>query len=172
MTDEGMLTGDQSQRMARYEAVKGKVQQDVNAEIAGAADHFEEHEHEKAAAVGGQLKRKALDDVANTDAELERARTVARVSQVIDYLFYLVYGLISLQIILDLLGARRGNGFRSFIDTLCAPFLAPFSSLMPSVGNGTFQLRLSYVFALIVYLLLHMAINGLLRLLAHRKTEI
>jgi uncharacterized protein YggT (Ycf19 family) len=172
MTDESMLSDDQSRRLARYEAVKGKVQQDVNAEIANSADHFEKDEHAQAAAVGGQLKRKALDDVINTDAELERSKGIARVSQIIDYLFYLVYGLISLQIVLDLLGARRGNGFRNFIDTICSPLLAPFNSLMPSVGSGNFQLRLSYVFALIVYLLLHLAINGLLRLLAHRKTQI
>jgi hypothetical protein len=58
------------------------------------------------------------------------------------------------------------------METVCAPLLAPFKSLMPSVGSGSFQLRLSYVFALIVYLLLHLAINGLLRLLASRKTAI
>jgi uncharacterized protein YggT (Ycf19 family) len=172
MTDESLLANDESNRQARYEAIKGKVQQEVNAEIANHADHFEEQEHAQAAAVGGQLKRKALNEIASAEAELERSRGVARVSQVIDYLFYLVYGLISLQIVLDLLGARRGNGFRNFIDTICSPLLAPFNSLMPSVGSGNFQLRLSYVFALIVYLLLHMAINGLFRLMAHRKTQI
>ena len=78
--------------------------------------------------------------------------------------------MISLQISLDLMGARRGNGFRVFIETVCAPLLAPFKGLMPSVGGGGFQLRLSYVFALVAYLLLHMAINGLLRLLASRNT--
>ena len=65
-----------------------------------------------------------------------------------------------------------GNSFRDFIDTVCTPLLAPFNNLMPSVGRGSFQLRLSYVFALIVYVLLHAAINGMLRLLAHRKTAI
>src|SRR5262245_58774247 len=111
MTDEGMLANDELNRQARYEAVKGKVQQEVNAEIANHADHFDEHEQAQVAAVGGDLKRKALNEVVNTESELERSRGVARVSQVIDYLFYLAYGLISLQIVLDLLGSRRGNGF-------------------------------------------------------------
>jgi uncharacterized protein YggT (Ycf19 family) len=97
---------------------------------------------------------------------------VSHISQVVDYLFYLIYGLISLQISLDLLGARRGNGFRDFIESVCAPLLAPFKGLMPSVGSGGFQFRLSYVFALVAYLLLHMAINGLLRIMASRKTAI
>lgn len=172
MIDKNRLAVDESNRITQYEAVKGRVQEEVNAEIANHADRLDENEQSQAAAVGGQLKRKALSEVVNTEAELERSRGVARVSQVIDYLFYLIYGLISLQITLDLLGARRGNGFRNFIDAITAPLLAPFNSLMPSVGSGSFQLKLSYVFALIVYLLLHMAINGLLRLLALRKTAI
>src|SRR6185295_439038 len=74
MTDESMLANDEVNRQARYEAVKGKVQQDVNAEIANHADHFNENEHAQAAAVGGELKRKALNDVASTEAELVRSR--------------------------------------------------------------------------------------------------
>lgn len=172
MENESSAPIDQSNRVAQYEDVKGKVQQEVNAEIASHADNLDEHERAQAATVGRRLKHKALNEVIDTDSEVERARGIARISQFVDYLFYLIYGLISLQIALDLLGARRGNGFRNFIDTICAPLLAPFNSLMPSVGSGSFQLRLSYVFALIVYLLLHMAINGLLRLLASRKTAI
>lgn len=172
MADKNPLSVDESNRISQYESVKGKVQEEVNAEIASHADRLNERERSQAAEVGGELKRKALTEVVGTENELERSKTVARVSQVIDYLFYLVYGLISLQIILDLLGARRGNGFRDFIDAVSAPFLAPFNNLMPSVGRDSFQLRLSYIFALIVYALLHAAINGLLRLLAHRKTAI
>jgi uncharacterized protein YggT (Ycf19 family) len=172
MENESPITVDESNRTARYEDVKGKVQQDVNAEIASQGGRLDEHERDQVAAVGDRLKRKAMKEVIDTDADVERARGVARISQVIDYLFYLIYGVISLQILLDLLGARRGNGFRDFIDAVCAPLLAPFKGLMPSVGSGSFQLRLSYLFALVVYLLLHMAINGLLRLLASRKTAI
>jgi len=172
MSKEGSLAVDESNRAARFEDIKGKVQQEVNAEIASHADRLGEDERAQAAAVGGQLKNKALNEVVSAEAELERARRIARISQYIDYLFYLIYGLISLQIALDLLGARRGNGFRNFVETVCAPLLAPFNSLMPSVGSGSFQLRLSYVFALVVYLLLHMAVNGFLRLLGSRKTAI
>lgn len=172
MTDENKLTTDEYNRIVQHEAVKERVQQEINTEIASHADRLDERERAQAQAAGEELKRKALTGVIKTESELERSKSVARLSQVIDYLFYLIYGLISLQIALDLMGARRGNSFRNFIDTVTAPLLAPFNSLMPSVGSGSFQLRLSYVFALIVYVLLHLAINGLLRLLAHRKTAI
>jgi len=172
MENDRSLAVDEYNRAAQYENVKGKVQQEVNAEIASHADQLNENEREQAAEVGGRLKHKALNEVIDTETELERSRGIARFSQFVDYLFYLIYGMISLQITLDLLGARRGNSFRNFVDTICAPLLAPFNSLMPSVGSGSFQLRLSYVFALIVYLLLHMAIIGFLRLLGSRRTMI
>jgi uncharacterized protein YggT (Ycf19 family) len=172
MENESPATVDQSVRTDRYEDVKEKVQQEVNAEIADEARRLSEQERVQVAAVGDQLKRKALKEVIDTEVDVERARGIARLSQVVDYLFCLIYGLISLQISLDLLGARRGNDFRDFIETVCAPLLAPFKGLMPSVGSGGFQLRLSYAFGLVAYLLLHMAINGLLRLLASRKTAI
>jgi len=37
---------------------------------------------------------------------------------------------------------------------------------------GSMQLMLSYVVALVVYALLHMAVNGLLRLFAEKKSAI
>src|SRR5262245_20007507 len=172
MTDKSAVTIDEENRVAQYETVKGKIQQEVTAEVVDQATSLDERERAKVAEVGRELKRKSLTGLASAETELERSKTVGRISQVIDYLFYLAYGLICLQIALDLLGARRGNTFRNFIDTVSAPLLAPFNSLMPSLGSGSFQLRLSYVFALVVYLLLHMAVNGLLRLLAQRKTEI
>src|SRR5262245_29468925 len=120
MENESSVAIDQSNRTAQYEDVKGKVKQEVNAEIASHADHLNEPERAQVATFGRQLKHKALNEVINTEAELERARGIARFSQFVDYLFYLIYGLISLQISLDLLGARRGNDFRNFIDTVCA----------------------------------------------------
>src|SRR5262245_15209082 len=156
MENESPASVDQSNRAAQYENVKGKDQQEVNAEIADEARRLSEQERVQVAAVGDQLKSKALKEVIDTEVDVERARGIARLSQVVDYLFYLIYGLISLQISLDLLGARRGNDFRDFIETVCAPLLAPFKGLMPSVGSGSFQLRLSYVFALVVYLLFHL----------------
>jgi uncharacterized protein YggT (Ycf19 family) len=110
--------------------------------------------------------------VAATESEIGRARTAARASQIIDFIFYVIYSLIGLQILLDLMGARRGNGFRSLIDTLTTPFLSPFESLIQSISAGRFQLQLSYLVALVVYILIHIGINSLLRMFVERKTTI
>lgn len=172
MIEDEKLAIDESQRIAEHEAVKRDARQGVHAEIAGHAERLDEHDKARAAAVGEHLKQKAITEVVDTETELERARGVARISQVVDYIFYVIYGLIGLEIILDLLGARQSNAFNRFIEAMSSPFLAPFRGLMSDPASGRFQLKLSYIFALIVYILLHLAINGLLRMIAHRKTAV
>jgi hypothetical protein len=53
------------------------------------------------------------------------------------------------------------------------PFYAPFRGIVasPSTDSGH-TLLLPIVIALVAYVILHLLINGLLRMLAHRKTEI
>lgn len=97
---------------------------------------------------------------------------VANISQVIDYAFCVLYGLLALLIALELIGAREGSGFKQLLNTVTAPFLAPFKGLMPDPAVGSFQLMTSYIIGLVVYLLLHMAINGALRLFVIRKTTV
>jgi len=102
---------------------------------------------------------------------MERARAIARVNQFVDYVFFLIYGLVGLMIGPELLGARNWSGFMRFMTAVTTPLLAPFKGLMPDPAVGSFQLMLSYVVALVVYLLLHKAIKGLLRILVFRETS-
>jgi uncharacterized protein YggT (Ycf19 family) len=118
------------------------------------------------------LKEKAVREVTGTERELERARVVARGSQVVDYAFYLVYGIITVAIVLEAIGARESAGFKQFVDAIAWPFVAPFRGIMNDPAVGSFRFMLSYVVALVAYVLLHAAINGLLRIFAHRKTAV
>jgi uncharacterized protein YggT (Ycf19 family) len=165
------LAQDEADRSARYQEVKDEVRDRMKSEVSQNAG-LTESERAEVAGVGTHLKDKAVGELVETDREVERARGAARVSQIVDYVFYLIYSLIGLEILLELLGARENNAFKNFIDTISAPFLLPFNTLMPDLGAGRFQLRLSYIMALIVYLILHVAINGLLRLFVHRKTTV
>ncbi len=166
------LAVDETNRLAHHEAVKSEVRSEINSEIARNAEQLDSSDQARAQVVGEKLKDKAMREMETTETEIEKARWAARLSQFIDYVFYLIYGLITLEIFLDLMGARQGNAFREFIDTISAPVLAPFKNLMPDPVNGRFQLRLSYIFALVFYILLHLAVNGLLRMVAHRKTSV
>ncbi len=71
------------------------------------------------------------------------------------------------------MAARKGAGFVQFVYSLSDPFYVPFKGIVasPSVDGG-YTLALPIVVALIVYFLLHLGINGLLRLGAHRKVAI
>lgn len=172
MKDEEKLAADEARRIAQPESVKGEVREKVHAEIAREADRRTTNDHGTARDLAAALERKAVREVAATEAELERAQAVARVSQIADYLFYLVYGIIGLEIVLDALGARQSAGFKQFVDAIAAPFLTPFHRLMIDPGIGRFRFMFSYIVALVVYMLIHVAVNGLLRLFVHRKTVV
>jgi uncharacterized protein YggT (Ycf19 family) len=172
MAEDYKLAIDESQRIRQHEAAQAQARNEVQNELAGRAGQFDERERAELGELGAQMKRQAVSEVAETSTEVQRARVLARISQVIDYLFYLVYGIIGLEIVFDLLGARKTNTIREVIDALAAPLLAPFQHLVPDPALGRFQFRSSYLIALVLYALLHLAINGLLRLMAQRKTTI
>ena len=171
--EDNKLAADEARREVQHEAVKAEVEGDVNAEIAARAERTTPAEAKKMEQVAGEFRGKALDEVVETEREVERARGMARVSQVVDYIFYLIYALLALRLLLALMAARSSAGFVQFIRTVTDPLYAPFRGIVasPSVEGG-YTLALPIVIAIIVYALLHAGINGLLRLFAHRKTEI
>lgn len=172
MTDN-KLEIDEMQRSANYEAVKGNVKSEVNREIAGEAQVPTRGQAERLDGVAHNMRERAVDEVVQTEREVERGRVAARVSQVIDYIFFLVYGLLTIRLLLELFAARESAGFFQFIKSVTDPIYSPFRGLVPSPSTPEgFTLALPIVVAIVVYMLLHLAINGLLRMLAHRKVEI
>ena len=172
MKDDEKLAVDEARRIAQHESVKGDVREKVHAEIARQTDERSPADQANAGALAESLKQKAVQEVTASEAELDRGQAAARGSQIVDYVFYLIYGIIGLEIVLAAIGARQSAGFKQFIDAIAFPFLAPFKGLMPTPGVGSLRFMLSYVVALVVYILLHTAVNGLLRLFVHRKTVV
>jgi uncharacterized protein YggT (Ycf19 family) len=172
--DDDKLALEESRRAQQHESVKSEIEDKVQADIASRADSVTPAgESERISEVAGQFRAKAVDEVVDSEREVGRARGLARVSQIIDYLFFIVYGLLGLRFLLALLAARSSAGFVQFVVTVTNPFYEPFRGIVssPSTGGGH-TLMMPLVVAFIAYVLLHLAINGLLRLLAHRKTAI
>jgi uncharacterized protein YggT (Ycf19 family) len=167
------LAADENRRAVQHAAMKSEVEGDVNAEIAARANRTTPTEARQMEQVAGEFRGKAINEVAETERAVERSRGIARISQVVDYIFYVVYALLALRLILALLAARRSAGFVQFIHSITDPLYAPFRGIVgsPSIDGG-FTLALPIIIAIVVYALLHAGINGLLRLFAHRKTEI
>jgi len=169
---DNKLELEEAQRAATYEAVKTDVQSEVGGEIAARAERAHPSDAGRIEHVAGDMRDKAVDEVVQTEQEIERGRVMARVSQVVDYLFFIVYGLLTLRFLLELFGARENAGFFQFIRSVTGPFYAPFKGLVASPSADGFTLALPIIFALVAYMLLHLAINGLLRIFAHRKVNI
>lgn len=170
--EDSKLSDDEARRAAQHGSMKSRVERDVNADIAERAEHTTHVEAQEMDQVAGRLRGKAIGEVVGTDREVGRARVLARVSQVIDYVFYLVYTLLAIRLVLALIAAQSSNGFVQFIRTVTNPFYSMFRGIVGSPSAGGSTLVLPIVIAIIVYVLLHAAITRLLRLIAHRRTEI
>lgn len=111
-------------------------------------------------------RRVIIDGVAGVETRDGRAYVVGRVTQGVDYLFYLLYGLLGIRFVLVLLGASQQAGFVQFVNGLTNPFYAPFSNIVarPAVNGGMLDFPL--LIAVLAYALLHLAVRGLLRLIA------
>lgn len=173
MSDD-KLAIDEARRAAQHESVKSQVEGEVQAEIGErAATKGTPGEAQRIDQVAGDFRSKAVNEVVDTEREVERGRGLARVSQVVDYIFWVIYALLGMRFLLALLAARSSAGFVQFIVTVSNPFYAPFRGIVasPSTDAGH-TLLLPVVVAIISYALLHLGINALLRMMAHRKTEI
>ncbi|MEO7327805.1 MAG: hypothetical protein ABI193_04465 [Minicystis sp.] len=172
MTDQ-KLAVDDARRLGQHEEVKAQVEGGIQAEIAEHANQRAPGESQKIAQVAGALRSKALTEVVDTENEVGTARTVARISQFVDYLFYVLYALLALRFLLALLAARSSAGFVKLIVALTDPFYGPFRGIIASHSlEGVHTLVLPLLVATVVYVLIHLAINGLLRLFAQRKTAL
>jgi uncharacterized protein YggT (Ycf19 family) len=102
-----------------------------------------------------------------------RARIAARASQFIDYGFAIIYSLLTIRLGLNLIAADSSSGFVQFIRGITNPFYEPFRGIVPSPtleGGNSFQVPI--LIAIVAYAILHVGINGLLRMVAKRKVAI
>lgn len=163
---------NEERRLASHQAVRTSIEAEVNARLQSESAELAPAESSELVGVAHELKHHAVQEAVETEHELRQGRTMARIAQVVTYVFYLIYGLIGLQFYLRLMGARAGNGFAQFIASLSWPLLAPFERIVETPSYGKSQLELSYLFALLVYLLLHYAIKGAFRLVVHRRVTV
>ena len=173
MSDD-KLAIEEARRAAQHESVKSQVEGEVQAEIGErAAVKTVPGESQRIDQVAGEFRSKAVNEVVESEREVQRSRGLARISQIVDYIFWVIYALLGMRFLLALMAARSTAGFVQFIVAVSNPFYMPFRGIVasPSTDSGH-TLLLPIVVAIIAYALLHLAINGLLRMFAHRKTEI
>ena len=171
MTSNRIINNDIEQ-MTEQVNIKDIVRNGINAEISRNASYLKASDIIEVQNLADRLKDKAIKEITESESKIIWFKTLSRISQVVDYIFYIFYGIIGLEIMLELFGARDANKFKQFLDTISAPLVAPFNGLMPNISLGAFQLMLSYIVAIIVYWLFHLAIKGLFKLLLHKKAVV
>lgn len=172
MEDRTNLIMDEERRLTTHEDVKASIDNQVNQRIKQESTRVEPEESAELKGVAREMKERSVRDAVSVERELDRGKAAARVSQVIDYLFYIVYGIITLQFFLMLLGARQGNAFVQFVHAISRPIVGPFEGIVITPSAGPIRVEFSYLIALAVYILIHLMINGGLRLVAHKKLTV
>lgn len=171
--DDNKVAADEARRAAQHASVKSQIEGNVNAEIKGQARIATEGDQERVGQVAGELRGRAIDETVAMEHAVARSRGAARTSQFVDYGFYLIYALLTVRLVLALIAARSSSGFVQFINGITYPLYIPFRGIVPSpTAEGGFTLALPIIIAIVVYMLVHLGVNGLLRLAAHRKTTI
>ena len=173
MADESIAV-DEARRVAQHETIKSHVEHDVNKDIEQRADHVTSAEAPKLAQVAGDLRNEAIDNVTTKNREVSRGREVARGSQFVDYIFFLIYGLLTIRLVLSMVAANSSNGFVQLIGTVTEPFYGIVRGIVPSqsMGEGGYTLVVPIIIAIVSYALVHAAINAFLRMMVNRKTTV
>ncbi len=103
----------------------------------------------------------------------ERRRGLARLSQFIDYAFWLLYTLLFLRLLLVFFHANGGAPFVRLIDGATSRFYWPFQGIFATRDvDGGYTLAIPLLVAIAAYGILHLAINKLLRVIAYRRTVV
>ncbi len=172
MVTDTKLARDEARRLAQHQNVKAELQGEVNRAVAAEGRAEVASERREVAEVARELERGAVHEVAATEREVARTRGSARVAQIVDYVFFVIYTLIVIEIVLEATGARETNGFKQAMDTITTPFLLPFRGLFADLSVDGYRFVFSYVAALVVWILVHLAIRGLIRLVGRRPTTL
>jgi hypothetical protein len=81
--EDDKLALEEARRASQHEAVKSQIEGEVQSEISErAAQRTTSTESKKIEQVAGDFRSKAVDEVIDTEREVERSRGVARISQV------------------------------------------------------------------------------------------
>ncbi len=171
--DTKNISRDEARNNAQVDALKSKVANEVGASIGRRAELGSRPEAERLDKVAGALRGEAIDGVIGKDREKARVRVLARVAQFVNSAFVVLYTLLAVRLLLALAAARSGAGFVQLINALTNPFYSMFRGIVASPAReGGHELVLPILVALAAYALLHVGVLGVLRLVAHRRTEL
>ena len=115
------------------------------------------------------LRREAVNGITATSDEPTVRASVAPGAQFIDHAFGLAYAILALAMALHAVGAPASALYTRLVDALALPLVTPFLGVLPVNPVGSSSFLSACAFALVVFLLIHMAINATLRMFTERQ---
>jgi len=116
-----------------------------------------------------QRQEIALREQERGIAAANQNSSIARVVNIVYFLFGVLQVLLGIRLVLHLIGANEGNAFAAFINTLSLPFVALFAGLVQNpVLSGTSVLEITTIIAMVAYSLLAWLIGRILWLVLSR----
>ncbi|MCU0466417.1 MAG: YggT family protein [Anaerolineae bacterium] len=95
--------------------------------------------------------------------------TIARVVNIVYFIFGVLTVLLAIRVLLKLIGANAGNGFAYFIDTVSAPFVSLFAGLVQNpVWDNIYVLEITTLIAMLVWAIVAWLIGRLIWLAMSR----
>lgn len=110
-----------------------------------------------------------LEEKTRGIAAANQNSSVARIINIVYFLFGALELLLAIRVVLHLVGANADNGFASFVYGLSAPFVALFASLVqnPTLG-GTAVLEITTIIAMLVWAIVAWLVGRLIWLALSR----
>ena len=130
------LALEEAQRAANYEAIKSNVKSDVGGDILLKRRALHPRKRQRIENVADGMRRTRSMRSSRRREKSAGRDSSRRISQIVDYVFFLIYGLLTVRLLLELFAARESAGFFQFIKTLPIPFYSPFRGLVPSPSTA------------------------------------
>jgi hypothetical protein len=167
------IPSDEDRLVNQHDSAKAAVEQDIHSEVALTAEQKALRERAHIEDMAAQVKDKAVADVREAERLSERRKRLARVVQVIDFLFTILYVMLGLRLALELMAANEDSGFVELVNGATQPFYAFFHNVVASpTVEGGHTLALPVLVALGAYALLHWGVRSLAKLIVYRQSEI
>ena len=110
-----------------------------------------------------------LDEKKRGIAAANQNSAIARIINIVYFLFGALELLLAVRVILHLVGANVGNGFANFIDVLSSPFVALFASLLQNPAlTETAVLEVTTIIAMLVWAIVAWLLGRLIWLVLSR----
>jgi uncharacterized protein YggT (Ycf19 family) len=170
---DNKLARDEAQSAKNYEATITNVQAGVGEEISAQAHRPPPSETPNINQAAENIRQKAGGEVVETRREIKGGGFFARISQIVHYIFFLIYGLLGIRLLLAFFAADNSNEFVQLIKNVTDPLYSPFEGIIPSLtAEGGYFLLVPIIVAIFAYMFLYLAIIGLLRIFVPRKTTV